>query len=134
MPPKRSRSSLPDVGKVAREAAGDDEHRIDADVVAGSGVASRELLGRCGDPAQPVAVEREVGGFAGGALLDLDEGDDTTAAGDQIDLAAVHPHALPNDAPTAKAKPPCSQCFGAAAAALGERAVQLSAPSSSARA
>ena len=38
-------SPLPDVGKVEREAARDDEDGADTDVVAGPGVARRELLG-----------------------------------------------------------------------------------------
>ena len=119
---------------MARPAAWNDEQRVDADVVAGAGVALSELLGGGRDPTQAVTVEREVGGFAGGALLNLDEGDDPAAAGDEIDLAAVDPRAAGEDPPAVEAKPPGGERFGAAAATLGECAVQAPSPSSRARA
>lgn len=134
MPPKRTCSSLPDVGEVAGEAAGDEEDGVDTDVVAGTGEARGKLLGCCGDAAQAVAVEREVGGRCGGALLDLDKGDSATAAGDQIDLAAMDSHAPREDPPAVEPQPPGGERLGAPAAAFGEEAVQPLAPSSSARA
>ena len=119
---------------MARPAAGNDEQRVDADVVAWAGEARRELLSGGRDPAQAVAVECEVGGFTAAALLDLDEGDDASAASDEIDLAAVDPRAAGEDPPAVEAKPPGGERFGAAAATLGECAVQAPPPSSRARA
>ena len=119
---------------MAGEAAGNDEDGVEADVVAGPGVARGELLGGGRDAAQAVAVEREAGRFAGRALLDLDEGDDASAAGDEIDLAAVDPRPTREDSPAVEAKPPGGERLGAAAAALGGGAAQAPSPSASARA
>lgn len=119
---------------MARQATGNDEQGVDADIVAGASIALGKLLGRRRDPAQPVPVEGEVGGRAGRALLDLDEGDDSPAPGNEVDFAAMHAHPLPKDPPAVEAKPPGGERLGAAAAALGSQAAQAPAPSSSARA
>ena len=56
-------SPLPDVGEMARPAAGDDEHRVDPDIVALAHVTLRQPLGGDCDAPQPVPVERERGCF-----------------------------------------------------------------------
>ena len=98
---------------------GDDEDGVDADVVAGAGVARGELLcGEC-DAAQAILVERHGRRVARGALLDLDEGYQPAAPGDQIDLAAAHFHSPGEDPPAVEAEPPGGDGLGAAAALLG---------------
>ena len=119
---------------MARQAAGDNEQCVYANVVPGSGEARDELLGRRGDSPQSVAVERQVGALPGRALLDLDEGQRSPTARDQVDLTAVNANAPADDSPAVQAEPPGGERLGAPAAAFGLRSIQLSAPSSSARA
>lgn len=113
---------------------GHDEQGVDADVVFGPGIARGKLLGRRRDPAQPIMIERQAGRVRGGALLHLDEGDDLSATGDDIDFAAANPGAPGEDTPAVEPKPPCGQRLGPASANLGQAAVQSSPPSSRARA
>ena len=65
---------MPDIGEMAGQAAGNDEHRVDPDVVGRAGKAVRDRFGRGGDAAQAIVVEREASLLGGGAGLDLDEG------------------------------------------------------------
>jgi hypothetical protein len=120
---RRACLSLPDVDEMAGEAARDDEHRVDPDVVAGPGVAVGERLGRGGDPAKAILVERELRVGRRRARLDLDEGDGAAAAGDEIDLADRSPDAAAEDGPALEAKPPGGIALGPAAAAFGPLAV-----------
>ena len=92
-------SPQPDVDEMLRQSAGDDEDRIDADVVAGAGVARLELAGGDRDPAQAMFVERVGCGVGGGALLDLDERQHLAAPRNQVDFAAAHFHPLGEDPP-----------------------------------
>ncbi len=117
-----------------RQAARDDEDRVDADVVAGAGEALLELARGDRDPAQAMLVERECSGIGGGALLDLDKRQHLATPRDQIDLTAAHFHPLGEDPPAVKPQPPGGDGLGAAAALLGVTAVQSGAPSASARA
>ena len=119
---------------MARQAAGDEEDRVDADRVAGPGETRREALGGGRHPTQAIFVERHRRRVLGGALLDLDEGERAPASRDQIDLAAGNPRAPGEDAPAVEAEPPGSDGFGAAAARFGGRAFQSPPPISSARA
>ena len=116
------------------QATGDDEDRINADRVAGFGKARSEAFGGGRHPAQAIFVERHRRGVFAGALLDLDERECAPAPRDKIDLAAGNPRAAGKDAPTVEAQPPGGDGFGAAPARFGGVAVQLPAPSSSARA
>ena len=116
------------------KAAWDDEDGVDADVVAGAGEARRQPLGGDRDPPQPVMVEGEARAILSGARLDLDEGDDAAAAGDQVDLAAGDAGAAGEDPPALEPKPPGGEVLGAPAALLGDEAVAVQRLSSSARA
>ena len=107
---------------MTRQAAGDEEDGVDADIVAGAHDARRQPLGSDGDAAKPVLIERHGRAFLAGACLDLDEGEDATAARDQIDLAAGHPRALGKNAPAMQPQPPGGQPLGLAAALLGKLA------------
>ena len=116
-----------------RQAARDDEDRVDADVVAGAGIARLELARGNRDPAQAMFVERLGGGVSGGALFDLDESQHPAAPRDQIDLTAAHFDAGGEDPPAVEPEPPRRDRLGAAAALLGVVAVQSGDPSASAR-
>ena len=111
-------SPVPHVGEMARQLAGQQEDGVDADVVAGAHEARRQPLGGDDDPAQPIVVEGDGGAFLGGARLDLDEGDDFAAAGNQVDFAARDARPLGEDPPAAKSQPPGRQPFRAPAAPL----------------
>ncbi len=117
-----------------RQAARDDEDRVDADVVAGAGIARFELAGGNRDPAQAMLVERLGGGVSGGALLNLDEGQYLAAPRHKIDFTAAHFYAGGEDPPAVKPEPPRRDRLGTAAALLGVTAVQSDDPSASARA
>jgi hypothetical protein len=117
-----------------REPAGDDENRVDADVVARAGVTRRELFGRGDNAAQAVLVERIGGRIGGGALLDLDKCHQFAAAGDDVDFAATHLHSPGEDPPAVKAKPPGGDGFRAATSLFGLAAAQALVPSARARA
>jgi len=119
---------------MAGKAAGNDEHRIDSDVLALLGIARSQLLRRHRDPSQAVVVERHSGGIDAGALLYLDEGDGPTAFGDKVDLAAANPRPCRQDPPAVQPQPPGRDPFRAAAAPFGFGAVQRLLASSSARA
>ena len=82
-------------------------------------VPRREPLGRDDDPAQPVCVERKAGSVLGGARLDLDEGEDSAAACDDVDLAAGDPSPPGEDPPAVQPEPHRRERFGAAAALFG---------------
>jgi len=84
----RRLSPVPDVGEVAGQAAGNQEQRVNPDVVPIPGIARCKPLGGDSDAAQAVLVERHCRRLDATALLDLDEGDDLSAPDDQVDLAA----------------------------------------------
>ena len=119
---------------MARQFARHDKHRVDADILAASGVAGGEALGGRCDPAQAILVKAPGCVVFAAALLDLDEGDNPAAFGDQINLAAGNTDTLVENPPAFQAKPPCSKRFGLAAARFGLLAAQRSPPSSRARA
>jgi len=81
-------SPVPDVGKVAGQAAGNDEQGVDADVIAVSRIARRKLLRGDRDTAKTIFVERPCRRLRGAALLDFYEGKYPAAAGDEVDFAA----------------------------------------------
>lgn len=118
---------------MAWQLAWQEENGVDADVVAGAHEARRQSLGGDDDPSQSIVVESHRRSFLGRAGLDLDEGDDPPAAGDQVDLAARNSRPLGEDPPAMQPQPPGGQPLGAAAALLGQRAA-VQRPSSSARA
>src|SRR4051812_14614326 len=111
---------------MAGEAAGDDEHRVDADVVARFGIAGDERLGRSGDAAEAIIVERKPCLASRRARLHLDEGDRSAATGDEIDLADRRADSAAEDGPALEAQPPGGIAFRAAAAAFGPLALHLS--------
>ena len=119
---------------MAWELARNDEYRIDALDVAGTGVARSEPLGGGGDPAQPIVVKCHRCGIFGGALLDLDEGKSLAAPGDEVDLAASDPRAPRENAPAVEPQPPRGEIFGAAPARFGCGALQRSSANCKARA
>jgi hypothetical protein len=113
-------SPMPDIREVAGQPAGHEENGVDADIVAGARVARRQPLGGDRDPPQPVGVERHRCLVLAGARLDLDEGDNAPAAGDEVDLTARHPRALAEDPPAMQPQPPGRQPLGLAPAPLGK--------------
>jgi hypothetical protein len=119
---------------MAGQAAGNEEQGIDADVVAIAGIARREPLGSDRDPAQAIFVERPRCRFLAAALLDLDEGQNAPAPGDQIDLATRDTGSDSKYPPPLQAQPPGRERFRPPTARLGHLPVQLPPPSSSARA
>ena len=74
-----------------RPTSGNDEQSVDAHIIAVAQIARRELLGGNDNPSQPPLIQRKGGGILAGPGLDLDEREDATATGDDIDLAAVDP-------------------------------------------
>ena len=112
-------SPMPDIGEMARQPAGHEEDRIDADVVAFPGLARRQPRGRDRNAPQPVLVEGHRQPFLAGAGLDFDKGQSLSAAGDEVDLATGHARPLGKDPPTAQPQPPGRQPLRAPAAPLG---------------
>ena len=109
---------MPDVGAVAGEAAGEDEHCVDAQVVACAHKARRKRGGGGRDPPQPIFVERQRRPLGGRAGLDFDEGDGAAAAGDEVDLAHRSAGAAGEDAPALKLEPERRQRFRTPTATL----------------
>ena len=125
---------MPHDGQVKRQAAGDDEDGVDADVVAWPGEARCKRLRGGGDAAQAIAVERHRRGTGGRALLDLDEGEHRAAPSDEVNLPAAHFDTPGEDPPAVETKPPGGDGLRAATALLGFPAVQSEPPSARARA
>jgi len=119
---------------VARQSARHDEQGIDADVVAVASIARRQPLGCDCDTPQPVFVERPGRGIDRAPLLDLDKRQCPAATGNQVDLATRDPRAFGKNVPAMQAQPPGGDSFRLATTVLGKLAIQLDAPSSSARA
>jgi hypothetical protein len=107
---------------MARQTSRHEEHGVDADVVAGAGIACRQPLGGDRDPPQPLLVEGDGRAVLAGPRLDLDKGQDAAAPGDQVDLAAGNPGAAGEDAPAVQAQPPGRDPLGLAPALLGQLA------------
>jgi hypothetical protein len=126
-------SPVPDVRQVAREAPRHDEQCIDPDVVALASVTRCEVLGRSCDTAQSIFVQRPARCLVSRTLLDLDEGQNPTASGNQIYFSARDACAPRKDVPAFEAQPPCRDCLRLASARLGLLPVQSPPPSSSAR-
>jgi hypothetical protein len=95
-------SPLPDIWQVLRPAAGDDEHRIDPNVVAFAHVARREPLSRNCDASETVLVERESGCVFVTAGFYLDESERAAATRNDIDLASRYACPPRKDAPAPK--------------------------------
>lgn len=119
---------------MTRQAPRDDEDGVDADRVAGLGIARGQALGGGRDAAQTIFVERQGRGILAGALLDLDEGEGMAAPRNQVDLAARDPRAPRENMPAVQPEPPCRDRLGAAPPRFGRLAGQSLVPSSSARA
>jgi hypothetical protein len=112
---------------VAGEAAGDDDHRVDTDIVVRAGEAVGKRFGGGGDSAEAVIVDG-VGRFmGGGASFYLHEDEGSAAAGDEIDFADGGADALGEDRIAFEAQKPGGQRFGAAAATLRPLPVHFSA-------
>lgn len=125
---------MPHIGEVAGEAAGHDEDGIDANVVAGAGVARRQPLRRHRDTPQAMLVEAPRRCILVGPLLHFDEGDRPAAPGDEVDFATGDARAAVEDAPAVEAQPPGGEAFRLATARFGLLPGQSRLPSSSARA
>ena len=125
---------MPDVNEVPRQAAGDNEQRVDAYVVSIAGIARREALGGDCDPAQAIFVERPGGRFFAAALFHLDERENAAAPGYEIDLAARDAGAAGENSPAVETQPPGRERFRPPTARFGDLPVQLLPASSSARA
>jgi hypothetical protein len=101
---------------MAGKPAGQEEDGVDTNVVAGPGKAGRQPLGGDGNAAQPKLVERHRRALLGGARLNLDEGDNPSAARDQIDFAAGDARSYRQDPPAMQPQPPGSEALAAPAA------------------
>lgn len=110
---------------MAGEPAGDDEDRVDADIVVGLLVAWREPLGRDNDAADPPGIERHCCGVLRGTCLHLDEGDYLATSGNDIDFSACYAGAAGQDAPAVKAEAPARESLRAAAALFSGFAVHF---------
>ena len=104
------------------QAARHEEDGVDADVVSGAHEARRQPFGSDGDAAQAIVIKRHGGAFIGRARLDLNEGENAAAAGDQVDFAAGHPRAFSENAPAMQSQPPGGQPLGLATALFGKLA------------
>ncbi len=113
---------------------GDDEDRVDADIVVAACEARRQLFGGCDHAPQSPFVERQGGGIGAGPLLHFDEGQGLAATGDQVDFAAADPGAPGENPPAVEAKPPGGDGFCTASTPFRLGAVQPPSPSSRARA
>ena len=78
---------MPDVGKVARKAAGDDEHGVDAGHILRAGVARRQGFSGSGDSAQAIIVKREPRLPLARARFHFDKSHNAATPGDQVDLS-----------------------------------------------
>jgi len=67
-------SPVPYIDEVAGQAARNQEQRVNADVVAVTGVAGRKPLGGDCDPAEAIFIERPGRRFLAAALFNLNEG------------------------------------------------------------
>lgn len=107
---------------MTREAAGQEEDGVDANIVAVAHEPRRQPFGRNRHAAQAILVEGHGGALFAGSRLHLDKGNDAAAAGDEIDFAAGHAGADGENPPAMQPQPPGGQPLGAAAALLGELA------------
>lgn len=118
-----SLSPLPDVGFVTRQPSRNNEDRVDPKLVPGAHEAGGKPLGGDRHPAEPVRVERECGIEIGGPGLYLDEGERSSPASDDVDLAAGNPRAPGKDSPPLQTQPPGSNILCAPAAPFGSASV-----------
>jgi hypothetical protein len=119
---------------VSRKLPGYDEYRVDPDGVTSAGVSRSQALGRNRYPAKAIFVESPGSSISRCALLYFDEGDDLTAADNQVDFAAWNARTLSEDPPALEAQPPGRDRLRPASARFGQLPVQSLPPSSSARA
>lgn len=110
---------MPDVGNVPREAARNDIHGVDAQVVARAHETGGEPFGGSRDSHEAVMIEREIGSLGCRARLYLDERKDLSAPSDQIDFATRNPGALREDVPAVQPQPQGGEALGVATACLG---------------
>ncbi len=107
------------VGQVAGKPPGDDEDRIHPYLVAVPSISGGQQFDRAADAAQPPLVERQIRAASARSGLDLDEGQGSAAAGDQVDLSHGRPRAAGENSPALQPKPPGRDLLGPATAALG---------------
>ena len=118
-------SPLPDVRNVSRQSAGNNEDCIDANVVVRFLVVGRKPLGCSDHAAQAPGIQGHGGSLFGRSRFDLDEGESSSASGNDIDFAAGHASSSRKDMPAAKPQPPAGQRLGSAAALFSRLAVHL---------
>ena len=112
-------SSLPHVFEVGGRIARDDVDDVDANILGLAEEARYEELGGGCHPLQAAQVERAMRRRDAGPGLDLDEGEQLAAAGNQIDLADWRPHPFGENLPPFAAQIGRGLRFGAASAAFG---------------
>ena len=98
---------------MARQAAGNDEHGVDPNVVPGLHMVCGQAFG--GTPEEP-GVERQSSGFFVCSSLYFDEGEGSAAASDDVDFAARYTRAPGEDAPAVQAQPSTGERLGRPAA------------------
>ena len=119
---------------MARELAGNQENRVDSNVVAFPRKAGCKPLRRHRHASQAILVKSQCCRFFSAPLLDFDEGDGSAAPSDQVDLSTRNAGPLSQDTPAAQAQPPGRDGLRLAPPRLGDLPVQLPPPSASARA
>src|SRR3982751_1646206 len=100
---------------MARGAAGRQQDDVDADVVAGAGVARHQHFGGGRDARQAAFVDREIEVRVGRARLYLDERDKIALARDEVDLTGWRADAAVEDSPPLEPQPPAGNPLAAPA-------------------
>jgi hypothetical protein len=128
---------------MARSGAGGEQNDIDADVVTRTRIARHQDLGGGSDAGEAAFVDGEIEFRSGAPGLHLDECDEASLAGDQVDLARRRADAMIEHRPALEPQPPAGQPFattpgglrgapfGGGGAAWGTHGDMLSYPSAS---
>jgi len=117
-PEKSNHPPMPDVGQMARRAAGRKEHHVDSHIVGRLHVGRLQDFGG-GDAGEAAFVDREVELGSGRAGLHLHEGDHGAAPGDQVDFAERRADAAGEYFPALQPQSPGADALCLTAALLG---------------
>ncbi|KQO05535.1 hypothetical protein ASF09_15885 [Sphingomonas sp. Leaf242] len=112
-------SADPRILDMARTRAGGEQDYVNADIVAGAGIARHQILCGCGDAGEAALVDREVEFGGGRAGFYLDECNKVSLSRDEIDLTGGRADPAIEDGPAFEAQPPPRQPLSSAASNLG---------------
>ena len=129
-----SLSPLPHIGEVTGEATRDDEQRVDTNIVAIPDISRSQPFGGYRHPAKAELIECPCRRRVTAALFYFHERNGPAAASDQVDFAAVYPHALCQDSPAVEPQPPGSKRLRPPTPCFGQLSLQPCSPNASARA